>query len=167
MSHPMFDSSKSFARKIGRRNSAIKRSTRARRTDRQETRRPRLEPLEGRLPLAAFVPGELLVGFRANFGGGDDLRSFYSEHGLGELANLNWRSGDGDAGLRRLSVPQEWMETAIRILKSDPRVDYVEPNYIHTAAALPTPLDPRFGELWGARAAVSTTPTSMRPRPGT
>jgi hypothetical protein len=34
-----------------------------------------------------------------------------------------------------------------KALASDPRVRYVEPNYVVTAAA--TPNDPRYGELWG------------------
>jgi subtilisin family serine protease len=35
----------------------------------------------------------------------------------------------------------------IQALQSDPRVEYVEPNYIYRASG--TPNDPRFNELWG------------------
>ena len=50
---------------------------------------------------------------------------------------------------RLVSVEPGKAEAATKKLVNDPRVAYVEPNYVVKALALPN--DPSFGQLWGLR----------------
>jgi subtilisin family serine protease len=88
----------------------------------------------------AAVPGELIVGFKAGVSdsaqtaalaqaGAKRKKSFKQIH-----ANL---VGAADNKLTRVT----------KVLESDPRVRYVEPNHIVTTTVVPN--DPRFSELWG------------------
>jgi subtilisin family serine protease len=94
------------------------------------------------------MPGELLVGFRADVSAGQQQamfkkigavqrRSFKRIHGA--LADL-----PGGVGGR--AAPGA-VTRALGQLRSDPRVRYAEPNYVFHADA--TPNDPLFSRLWG------------------
>ena len=50
---------------------------------------------------------------------------------------------------RLVSVAPGEAEAAKKKLVNDPRVAYVEPNYVIKALAIPN--DPGFGQLWGLR----------------
>ena len=107
-------------------------------------------PARGQQAAAAppAMPGELLVGFRADVSpaeqqsilkriGAVERRSFKRIHGA--LAYL-----PGAVGGRGASGA---VTRALGQLQSDARVRYAEPNYIFHADA--TPNDPLFNRLWG------------------
>lgn len=50
-------------------------------------------------------------------------------------------------GLRRLHSRRFRTDELLALLRSDPDVEYAEPNYVVRATALPN--DPSFGSLWG------------------
>ena len=99
----------------------------------------------------AFVPGEILVQFKANADG---------EVANAVLENLNAEpletiktaefndDGQGDLILARFQ-PDLTMSDAIRELKKNPNVEFAEPNWIYTHQAVST--DPYYtnGSLWG------------------
>jgi PKD repeat protein len=99
----------------------------------------------------SFVPGELLVGFRAGAGPAE-ISGVYRLHGLEERQNLD--AGPSRRTLRRVAFPlapgeelAEQTERTISRLMRHPLVRFAEPNYILHTSQLPN--DPRFGELYG------------------
>ncbi len=92
---------------------------------------PRSEP--GQLP-GEYVPGELLVKFRA------PARAAATVQGL-QMQTL-------PSGLHRVRLrPGETVAGMMQALAADPNVAHVQPNYLYRATALPN--DPDFGQLWG------------------
>ena len=90
---------------------------------------------------AEFVPGEILVGFRAGLAAGraDRVRHGLAATKIKEFAQIgvqHWRLPPG-------LTPDQ----AVTALSVNPNVDFAEPNYIFHASDVPN--DPRFGELWG------------------
>ena len=90
----------------------------------------------------SYVPGELLLKFRANTSPQARASSMTS---LGAEARAvfgsgaeHWLLGNGVA-----------VEQALEVLRADPNVEYAEPNYYVHATVVPN--DPRFPELWGLR----------------
>jgi subtilisin family serine protease/PKD repeat protein len=99
----------------------------------------------------AFVPGELLVGFRDAVRG-PDIAAVYQSHALGERENLD--RGRLQRALRRVAFPlnagesvAEQTERVISVLMRNPLVRFAEPNYVLSTSQLPN--DPRFGDLYG------------------
>ena len=88
---------------------------------------------------APFVPGEVLVKFKA--GAGSALRAEALGRYNAERRHV-FRSG---AEHWRLA-PGETTEDAVARLRADPSVEYAEPNYVLHADRVPD--DPRVGELW-------------------
>ena len=96
----------------------------------------------GGLVNQAFVPGELIVQFRA--GASTAARtSALRTRGASVVQGL------GTKGLALIELPEGASVTAsAQALEADPAVAFAEPNGIsHLTATLPN--DPRFGDLWG------------------
>jgi subtilisin family serine protease len=107
--------------------------------------RLQVEPLENRdVPNATptFVPGELLVSFKPGVSQAEIGRS-YAAHGATEKAALDRFSRADAAHLKLVSVPADRTLQIRSELERDPRVAYVEPNYLFTnvmASATPDDL---------------------------
>ena len=100
---------------------------------------PKSRPAVGGAP---FVPGEVLIKFKAGSGVAERsrARSDVAAHRLREFRSRaeHWRLPPG------LST-----EEAIARLRRNPNVEYVEPNYLLQAAVIPD--DPHYPSLWGLR----------------
>ena len=88
----------------------------------------------------AFVPGEVLLKFKANTQANERSRAA-QELGATQLNTfkskaVRWRLG-----------PNSDVLQAVQHLKQNPWVEYAEPNYV--LSAFVTPNDPRYPELWG------------------
>ena len=86
------------------------------------------------------VKGELIVGF-----GEGVSRAEQNEILKAAGATSKKRFGQIDAVLVKVKDDEE--ATVTKVLSSEPRVEYVEPN--HVVAIALTPNDPSFGQLWG------------------
>ena len=87
-----------------------------------------------------FVPGELIIKFNPQV----------QEKDKGDiLAPIDGRKVKDFAfiGAEHWQIKSGSVESAVALLESDPRVEYVEPNYI--VYALEIPDDTLFGDLWG------------------
>ena len=86
--------------------------------------------------------GEVLVKFRRQ------LASF--ERGqLDQQTDADQNHSIGSTGVRRMHSRRYDTQTLLEFLRNHPDVEYVEPNYVIEADALPD--DPMFGQLWGLR----------------
>jgi subtilisin family serine protease len=88
---------------------------------------------------AAYVPGQVVVRFRAN---------------ADPLTRLQALSGEDASSVKQLGVPglqlvrvSGSVPDAVAAFESNPAVAYAEPNYLYHATA--TPNDPRYSQLWG------------------
>ncbi len=86
------------------------------------------------------VPGELIAGFERSVLGVEQTAAVRRAGGSPER-----RLPQIDAVVVRTAPATQ--ERVAKALLDDPRVRYVEPNYVLTAAA--TPNDPSFSQLWG------------------
>ena len=86
------------------------------------------------------VKGELIVGFAEGVSRAAQ-NAILKDAG----ATSKKRFGQIDAVLVRVKDDEEAF--AVKVLSSDPRVAYAEPNHVVTIAA--TPNDPSFSQLWG------------------
>ena len=86
---------------------------------------------------AEFVPGEVLVQWRAEAPAADALLARVGAVRLDRIEALR---------VDRLRVPVGRELDVIARLQADPRVSYAEPNYLARAAYLPN--DPSFGLQW-------------------
>jgi subtilisin family serine protease len=89
-----------------------------------------------------FVPGEFLVKWKTGVVT-RDADTLIQSLSATKVVNFPEISVD----LMRVPASRGDVMTLISPLKNDPRVEYVEPNYIYRASG--TPNDPRFSELWG------------------
>ncbi len=100
---------------------------------------------------AAFVPGEVLVQFKAGANDSDVERALGRINGAAlekvREAFLN-NDGRGDLILARFQ-PDFSMSAAQRTLKDDPSVEFVEPNWIYTHQAVSNDTYYTNGSLWG------------------
>ena len=92
-------------------------------------------------PTASYVPGEILVKFKAG-AEEDRIRSFHSSRGvIQETQSALTR-------VRRLRLPDGLsVEEATTQYRTNPDVEYAEPNY--TRRAMATPNDAAFNLQWG------------------
>jgi subtilisin family serine protease len=88
----------------------------------------------------ATVPGELLIGFRADVSTAEQ-RSVLAKVGAVEKRKFKRIHG----ALARLR-PDE-VEQALETLRQDKRVRFAEPNFVYQAHAIPN--DPFYNRLWG------------------
>lgn len=114
---------------------------------------------------APYVPGELLVQFRAGVGDSDRARALARVDGrvLTRLLPAAQRR-DGRGDLQRIGLRGALgMAAAMRALQADAAVDFAEPNWLYTTQveAQDTSDDPYFtsGQLWGMSGA-GTTPAN-------
>ncbi len=100
---------------------------------------------------ATFVPGEVLVQFKAGTNDSDVERALGKINSVAlekvREAFLN-NDGHGDLILARFQ-PDFSMSAAQKTLKDDPSVEFIEPNWIYTHQAVSN--DPYYtdGSLWG------------------
>jgi len=89
----------------------------------------------------AYVPGELLVKYRPSFSAAAALH--YQTHwGVSSVRTFK------TIGVQHVRLPEDMtVEEALEVYRSDPGVEYAEPNYYCYATA--TPDDTHFGRLWG------------------
>ncbi len=91
--------------------------------------------------LAEYMPGELLVKFKAR-ATAQDRQAIVASHQHSILADLtqpHWAHVKLGAG--------QTVEETVAAYRNDPSVEYVQPNYIYHIAAVPN--DPQYGQLWG------------------
>ena len=93
-----------------------------------------------RAPAAEYVPGELLVKFKPSVRTAT-RSSMRQAIGASMVHDLQFISAE------HLKVQGMSVEEAVARLKTDPRVEYAEPNYILHADL--TPNDPLFAQLYG------------------
>jgi len=89
----------------------------------------------------AYAPGELLVKYKPALRApaGDYARQRW---GVSTLRTFR------DIGVHQVKLPADMtVEEALELYRSDPDVEYVEPNYYRHVTATPTDTD--FGLLWG------------------
>lgn len=90
----------------------------------------------------AYVPGELLVRYKPF------VRAAASEYFRSRWGVTKVRSFER-IRVQHLRLPKDMtVEEALEIYRSDPDVEYAEPNYLRYKAAT-TPNDTFFSELWG------------------
>jgi thermitase len=104
---------------------------------------------------ASYVPGELIVKFREGV----------STHAASAAAAAKGHSVVASLRLGGLShvklAPSQSVAFAMAAYRSDPDVEYVQPNYIYRAAAVPN--DPHYAQLWGFRNTGQTISPSSYP----
>lgn len=93
-------------------------------------------------PKKNFISGEILVKYKSSMSASAQKNAIERE-GHRRLARLS-------KGLARVKLESTLdMNRAIADFKSDPNVEYAQPNYIYKATAVPN--DPRYGQLWGLK----------------
>ncbi len=94
---------------------------------------------------APYREGEVLVRLREGAG----IRALSSFRSQGVSIAKEFRTLSRMKGKRYLLLKSNTLTTQelINILRKDPNVELVSPNYIYRAFAVPN--DPRFGDLWG------------------
>jgi subtilisin family serine protease len=103
---------------------------------------PEEGPTDRSLQTTAFVPGELLVKFRA------DVRKEASAE-YQEWFGISTRKTFAINGYQQVKLPEGAdIEEALEIYLEDPDVEYAEPNYF-VYANVSTPNDSDFTRLWG------------------
>ena len=93
-------------------------------------------------PAPAYVPGEVLVKFKAQTG--VSVRAAVAARGHALAATLP------SAGWTQVKIgATESVPNAVAAYRSDPSVEAAQPNYIYRARAVPN--DPRYAQLWALR----------------
>jgi uncharacterized repeat protein (TIGR01451 family) len=101
------------------------------------------EPAE---PLAGdFIPGQLIIRFKPGVTP-EEISDFYAEHGLAEKENLDLDPADNNEEMRLASIQLSISAQLVTTLEDDPRVEYVEPNYLLHLDKVPN--DPDYSKLW-------------------
>ena len=91
--------------------------------------------------LGEYVPGEVLVKFKPQ-ARLSALSEYQDRHTLSSIQAFS------TIGVEHLKLPEGLdVVSAVKMMQSDPNVEYVEPNYIYKITANPN--DPYFGLLWG------------------
>ncbi|MHB8077641.1 MAG: S8 family serine peptidase [Candidatus Krumholzibacteriia bacterium] len=111
----------------------------------------------GIAPGHAYVPGEVIIKFRAG------ATTAQKSSLLGELRGKRLREFRGIRAEQRRLAGMTVAE-AIARYADDPRVEYIEPNYVLTLDT--TPDDPRFPDLWGLDNTGQTVPGGVAGAPG-
>lgn len=96
----------------------------------------------------SYVEGEVLIKYRATVTT-VALENSMARLGVQELRNIR--------GLRiaHVKLPQgQSVEQALQLFSQDPVVEYVQPNFMYQAMAMPN--DPLYGQQWGFRNTAQT-----------
>ena len=89
-----------------------------------------------------YVPGEALVKYKS-FVSASSIKESQAQFGIMTIRKFKY------IGVRHVKLPEDLsVEDAIEIYKSDPNVEYAEPNY-YRYATFTTPDDTYFERLWG------------------
>jgi subtilisin family serine protease len=109
---------------------------------------------------AAWVPGEMLVQFKARTGSVDKSQALARINGEEmEMVLSEERRGDGQGPLVLVKYqPDISLATAMSSLREDPNVMWVERNYIYTHQQISN--DPGFAQLYGMQG-PSTSPANQ------
>jgi thermitase len=124
----------------------------------QDSAAPFAPPLLASVAAAQYVPGEVLVKFKPTTSTQERMATM-AARGHSVLASLNqpgWAQVKIGAG--------QTMETALAAYRTDPNVEYVQPNYIYHANLMPN--DPQYGQLWAFKNFGQTVGT-FSPNSGT
>jgi subtilisin family serine protease len=90
---------------------------------------------------AKYVPGEVLVKFKSG-ASITSMNKLHSVLGAGKIRDLR------HLGIHQMKLPEDvTVEEAVQVYRSDPSVEFAEPNYIVKAAAAPN--DPGYSQQWG------------------
>jgi len=121
---------------------------------------PSAPPAPAGAAASQYVPGEVLVKFKPTAGTQERMAAM-AARGHSVVASLNrpaWAQVKFGAG--------QTMETALTAYRNDPNVEYVQPNYLYHAAAIPN--DSQYDQLWAFKntGQIVTTGT-LPPNPGT
>jgi subtilisin family serine protease len=108
--------------------------------------------------LGTYVPGEVLVKFTPGVTARARAESFASrKHALiAELAEPGWAQVRVEAG--------QTVADALAAYRSDPGVEYAQPNYVYQASAVPN--DPMYGQIWGLKNTAQTITNASTQPPG-
>ncbi len=91
--------------------------------------------------LGDYIPGEVLVKFKPQ-ARLSALSEYQDRHNLSSIQAFS------TIGVEHLKLPEGLdVVSAVKMMQSDPNVEYVEPNYIYRITTVPN--DPYFGLLWG------------------
>ena len=101
---------------------------------------------------ARYVPGEVLVKFRAG-ASTIAIKALHSALGAGKIKEIR------HLGIHQMKLPDNVsVEEAVRVYQSDPNVEFAEPNYIVRTSAIPN--DPGYSQQWGLNNTGQTGGTS-------
>ena len=87
-----------------------------------------------------FLPGEVVVKLKPSAAGGAQAMA------QGMNLQMTHASPSGDFVVLKDNAGKD-VQQLVEALKTDPNVEYAEPNYLYYAFG--TPNDPRFNQLWG------------------
>src|SRR5207302_149346 len=90
----------------------------------------------------AVAPNEVLVRLR-------QPATALSMAAIYQVGDIDSRRGVGSAGIVLIHSRSKSVTELIQTIRPRPEVEYVEPNYVLTAATIPN--DPLFPNLWGLR----------------
>lgn len=107
-----------------------------------------------------YVPGEVLVKFRAGVGQAGQTRALNGLRSRPSPAGLRWIGST--AVLRDGSEPDA--RVLARQLRLQPEVEYAEPNYIRRTHSQPT--DPSYSRQWNMTAIDMPRAWDIQPAPG-
>lgn len=113
-----------------------------------------------------FVPQQVIIKFKDSASANDNFKNNYNLKSLNKVLGQHKLKGSTKAnadkfGLDRIYVAETNDADTLKNVKKlniDPRVEYVEPNYIVSAAV--TPNDPEFSKLWGLHNTGQTAGTA-------
>jgi len=112
---------------------------------------PAASPIRSTFAPGSYVPGEVLVKFKPTHSA-SSRASAVAILGHAVVADLKlpgWVQVKIDA--------DQTMDQALAAYQGNPEVEFVQPNYVYRAAALPT--DAQFGQLWAFRNSGQTITT--------
>lgn len=104
---------------------------------------PAATPTPASAAASKYVAGEVLVKFKPGAGTQERMAAM-AARGHSVVAGRNrpgWAQVKVGAG--------QTMEVALAAYRNDPTVEYVQPNYLYRAAAVPN--DPQYGQLWALK----------------
>ena len=95
----------------------------------------------GKARSSRYVPGEILVKFRAG-ASASAVRALHNSLRAGKIKEIR------HLGIHQMKLPESVsVEEAIEVYQSDPNVEFAEPNYIVRTSAIPD--DPGYSQQWG------------------
>lgn len=100
---------------------------------------PQTAPAQPVLPHGSHIAGELLVGLKDGVSD-DDLEKTYKAHGGKKIKSLS------KIKVHHIKVPEKALEAIEAALAKDPKVEFVERNFVGTGGLVPN--DPGYASQW-------------------